>query len=306
MSPKAQAPGGGTESARDGDDSYRDPPMTIWQHLAELRRRLIIALIAIAIGCIAAWELREWLLVQLVDPFATAWRVQNLPGEPTLHFASPAAAFIAYLKLAIVGGAAMASPVVFYQLWRFVAPGLYGREKRYVIPFVLSSSVLFVGGGYFGWRAAFPIAFRYLLSMSDAMGERGVVIAPTVMMGDYISFVSRLLVAFGLVFEIPLVVFFLSVAGVVNYLQLIRYGRWFVIVAFVLAAFITPPDIASQVLMAVPMVVLYGGSILLAYFFGKKPTEAQRRAYARRKKRRQRARARQQSSARSDADNTPD
>ncbi len=267
-----------------GDAEYADTPMTLWEHLAELRKRMIFCLIALLIGAIVAWEYRETLLTFLVTPFADAWRAEKLPGEPMLHFQTPAAAFFAYFKISLLGAAVAGAPVIFYQIWAFVAPGLYKREKRYVIPFVFSSTVLFVGGGYFGWRAAFPLAFRYLLGLSGTLDTINVQVAPTVMMGDYISFVTRMLLGFGLIFEIPLFIFFLAIAGIVNYLHLIQYGRWFVVGAFVAAAIITPPDITSQVMMAVPMMVLYGGSIFLAMIFGKKPTEAQREAFRGRKK----------------------
>lgn len=292
---RAEAPpksGGRSPTATDppAATDYQDPPMTLWEHLAELRRRLVYSLVSILLGCLLAWNFREQLMTVLVEPFATAWRVERIGEEITLHFATPGAAFIAYLKLALLGGTALASPMIFYQIWRFVAPGLYAREKRYVIPFVISSSALFVGGGYFGWRAAFPIAFRYLLSMSGNLGAQDIAIVPTVMMGEYITFVTRMLLAFGLIFEIPLMIFFLSIAKIINYLHLIHYGRWFVLVAFLVAAVFTPPDIASQLLMAIPMVVLYGVSILLALIFGPKPTAAQREAYARRKQRKREAR----------------
>lgn len=260
-----------------------DKPMTLWQHLEELRRRLIYAVLAWFGACLVAWSYRELLLAVLVRPFVDAWHTQKIPGDVTLHFASPGAALVAYLKLAMLGGTALASPIIFYQLWRFIAPGLYAREKKFVIPFVLCSSGLFVGGGYFGWRAAFPVAFGYLLSLSGTVGSQGVSLVPTVMMGDYISFVSQLLLAFGIIFEIPVVVFFLAVAGIVNYLHLIHYARWFVVVAFIAAAVLTPPDVASQTMMAIPMVVLYGGSIIVALIFGKKPTDEQRAAYRKRK-----------------------
>ncbi|MBW2524350.1 MAG: twin-arginine translocase subunit TatC [Deltaproteobacteria bacterium] len=264
--------------------------MTLWEHLTELRRRLVYSLLTMFIGCMLAWYFREQLMSELVEPFAMAWRIEKLGDEITLHFATPAAAFIAYLKLALLGGTALASPMIFYQIWRFVAPGLYAREKRFVIPFVISSSLLFVGGGYFGWRAAFPIAFRYLLGLSGNLGAQDIAIVPTVMMGDYIDFVTRMLLAFGLIFEIPLLVFFLSIAKIINYLHLIHYGRWFVLGAFAVAAVFTPPDIASQLIMAIPMVVLYGVSILLAMIFGPKPSAAQREAYERRKARKRAAR----------------
>jgi sec-independent protein translocase protein TatC len=279
------------------DEGYDDPPMTIWDHLSELRKRVIIILVVFVVCSGVAWEYRETLLAFMVKPYVDAWHDNGVPGEATLHFQSPAAAFFAYFKLSLLGGLAISSPIIFYQLWAFVAPGLYGREKRFVIPFVLSSSGLFVGGGYFGWRLAFPIAFKYLLGLGGGLDELlafqdvKLTVTPTVMMGDYIDFVTRMLLGFGAIFEIPLIIFFLSVAGVVNYLQLIRFGRWYVVLTFLFAAIITPtPDISGQVLMAIPMLLLYAASILLAYFFGKPPTEAQREAYQARKAEKKRQR----------------
>lgn len=265
------------------DDGYHDPPMTIWDHLTELRKRLVISVVTLVIGAGIGWEFRETLLTFMTKPFVDAWVAEGLSGKPMLHFQTPAAAFFAYFKLSLLGGAAMAAPVIFYQLWAFVAPGLYAKEKKFIIPFVVSSTALFVGGGYYGWRFAFPLAFKYLLGLSGNIEQGGLDVTPTVMMGDYIDFVTRMLLGFGLIFEIPLFIFFLSVAGVVNYLQLIRYGRWFVVAAFVVAAIITPPDVVSQVMMALPMLVLYAGSIILAYVFGKPPTEAQREEYRKNK-----------------------
>jgi sec-independent protein translocase protein TatC len=181
-------------------EDYHDPPMSLWDHLAELRKRLIISTIALAIMAGAAWEFREVILAFLVTPFADAWRAQGIPGEVKLHFQSPAAAFLGYFKLSLLGGAAAASPIVFYNLWAFITPGLYGREKKFVIPFVVCSTGLFVGGGYFGWRMVFPLAFKYLLGLSGTLEMVNVELAPTVMLGDYISFVTRLLLGFGLIF----------------------------------------------------------------------------------------------------------
>ncbi|MCK6587709.1 MAG: twin-arginine translocase subunit TatC [Polyangiaceae bacterium] len=267
----------------DVEEDADDKPMTFWEHLDELRKRVVWSVVSFFVACFAAWEIREWMLGLLVKPFAESWKAQNLAGNPSLHFGAPSAAFMAYLKLTMIGGAAIAAPMVFYQLWSFIAPGLYAREKRFVIPFVLCSTLLFVGGGYFGWRLAFPITFDYFLSMSGTVGAEAVVITPTVMMGEYLDFCAQMLLAFGIIFEIPLFILFLSVAGIVNYLQLIRFGRWFILVAFVLAAILTPPEATSQVMMAVPMCLLYGISIGVAWLFGKPPTEAQREAYRRRK-----------------------
>lgn len=278
---KGSTPDGAGASAEELAD---DKPMSFWEHLDELRKRLVRSVLVFLAACIVGWEVRETLLHFLTIPFVQAWKDQGLPGTPSLHFGAPAAAFVAYFKLSMIGGAALASPFIFYQLWAFVAPGLYAREKRFVIPFVLCSTILFVGGGFFGWRAAFPVSFGYFLSMAGAVGGgEGVTVTPTVMMGDYLDFVAHLLLGFGIIFEIPLVVLFLSVAGVINYLQLILFGRWFVLAAFVLAALLTPPDITSQLVMAVPMCLLYGLSIGLAYVFGQPPTEAQREAYKKRK-----------------------
>jgi sec-independent protein translocase protein TatC len=268
-----------SESEEQEQTEYDDPPMTIWEHLSELRRRTVYTLIALAIGIAASWELREVILGYLVIPFRDAWLAEALPGEVKLHFQSPAAAFLGYFKISLYGGAVVAAPVIFYQIWAFVAPGLYAKEKKFVIPFVICSTGLFGGGGYFGWRAVFPVAFRYLLSLSGNLKAVDVAVAPTVMLGDYIGFVTRMLLGFGLIFEIPLFIFFLSIAGIVNYLHLIRYGRWFVVGAFVASAIITPPDVSSQLMMAVPMIILYIVSIGLAALFGNKPSEAQREAF---------------------------
>lgn len=275
---------GEEREAATADGYIEDTPMTFWEHLEELRKRIIYSVLAFVAACFGAWEFRERILAVLVKPFADSWKAQHIPGEPSLHFGAPGAAFLAYVKLAMIGGAAAAAPIIFYQLWSFVAPGLYAREKKIVIPFVLLSTVLFVGGGFFGWRAAFPITFDYFLSMSGTVGEQAITITPTVMMGEYLDFCSQMLLAFGLIFEIPLVSLFLSIAGVVNYLHLIQFGRWFVMVAFVVAAIVTPPDATSQIIMAVPMCILYVLSIGLAYIFGKPPTEAQREAFRNRKK----------------------
>ncbi len=285
MSADAKAGAGAGSGAADGKESagagYVDPPMTIWEHLAELRKRLVVCLVVVLVFTTIAWEFREGILAFLVRPFADAWRAEGVAGSPTLHFPTPAAAFVAYFQISLLAGLLASAPILFYEVWAFIAPGLYAREKKYVIPFVGCSSLLFVGGGYFGWRLAFPIAFRYFLSLSGTLKSVDVVVSPTVMMGDYIGFVMQLLLGFGVIFELPLFILFLSLAGIVNYLWLIRYFRHFVLVAFIVAAVLTPPDVTSQLLMALPMIVLYAGSIGLAWAFGKPPTEGQRAHYAR-------------------------
>ncbi len=258
-------------------------PMTFWEHLEELRTRLIRSTIALFAGCVAAWEFHGRILELLKLPFAAAWHAAGLAGEADLHQAAPAAGFTAYIKLSLIGGAALAAPVVFYQLWSFIAPGLYAKEKKYVFPFVGISSLLFVGGGWFGWRVAIPLSFRYFLSLANDGGAGHVTITPTFMVGEYIDFCLQVMLGFGLTFELPMLLLFLSIAGVVNYLTLLKFGRWFIFLAFVIAAILTPPDVVSQLVMAIPLVLLYGVSIGLVYLFGKPPTEAEKLAWKNRK-----------------------
>jgi sec-independent protein translocase protein TatC len=245
-----------------------DGSMTFWEHLQELRSRVIKMILAFAVGAAVAWVFKTQLLEWIVTPFIEGWNKQD--GRPTIHFPHPAALFIAYIKLSVLGGFVISLPVLLYQVWAFVAPGLYAKEKRFAIPFVVASCALFASGGYFGWRIAFPMAFRYLLGFADLPPGGQFDIEPTVMIGEYIEFLTRMLIAFGAVFEIPVVVFFLSIVGVVNHTHLIKFARYFVVIAFILGAIITPPDPMSQLLLAVPLIVLYTFSIGIAYLFGKK------------------------------------
>lgn len=256
-----------TAELRDEPDG--DEAMSFWEHLEELRRRLIYMLVAFVAGAGLAWTVRERLLYTLTAPFADAWSQAELGGTASLHFPAPQALFVSYMKLSLIGGFVFSLPILLYQLWAFVSPGLYSREKRYAIPFVLSSCGLFALGAWFGWRFAFPAAFRYFLSFSGKLGPN-IVVEPTVMVNEYIEVVSQLLLAFGAVFELPVLVFFLAIAGIVNHTHLIRFFRVFVVIAFIIAAVITPPDPISQLLLAIPICGLYGLSIGVAYVFGRK------------------------------------
>jgi sec-independent protein translocase protein TatC len=246
--------------------------MTFWQHLEELRGRLLKALLAFAVGAGCAWYFREQVLIWLVTPFVNAWVQAIKDSRPTLHFPAPASLFVAYLRLSLISGLIFAMPVIFYQIWAFVAPGLYARERRFAMPFVVSSTLLFLGGGYFGWKFAFPVAFKYLLDFSGSIHDASISIdvQPTVMIGEYLDFVSRMLAAFGAAFELPVLVFFLTIAGIVNHTHLIKFARYFVVLAFFISAVITPPDIMSQFLLAMPLILLYVLSIGIAWLIGRK------------------------------------
>jgi sec-independent protein translocase protein TatC len=251
-------------------DNPEDHVMTFWEHLEELRGRMVRMILAFIVGGGLAWYFKGELLNLLTKPYVESWNAGPHQGGATLNFKAPADAFMAYVKLSATAGAIFALPIVLYQIWAFIAPGLYSREKRLAIPFVISSCGLFAGGGYFGWKFAFPKAFGFLLGFSGKLAG-GITIVPTVMVSDYLDFVTHMLIAFGVAFELPVLAFFLSIAGLVNHKQLIKFFRYFVVLAFVISAVLTPPDPLSQLLLAIPLCGLYGVSILVAYFFGRKP-----------------------------------
>ena len=277
--PKALDRPADDEVPEDRDMPEGDKPMTFWEHLEELRKRIVYSVVTVIVAFFVAWEFRDPVLDVLTKPFMDAWTEQKIAGAGSLHYSAPGAGFSANVHVAMLLAVAGAAPVIFYQLWAFIAPGLYAREKKFVIPFVFFSTLLFVGGGYFGWLAAFPIAFNYFLGFSGAVGHHGLQVTPTIMLDSYLDFVVQMLLAFGIIFELPLLILFLSIAGIVNYLHLLRFGRWFIVIAVVLAGVLTPPDVTSQLIMAVPLITLYFVSIGLAFLFGKKPTEAQRKAF---------------------------
>lgn len=244
-----------------------DVPMTIWEHIGELRTRLIRVLLGMIPGVLIAWEFREELLEFLVAPMTKAWNSLGL-GEPTLHFANPIDPFVAYLKIAIVVGLMLSSPWAFYQAWGFIAPGLYEKEKKYALPFVFFATLFFLGGAYFGYTVVFPLGFETFLSMSGMLPDDTIRVQPTIMINEYLTFATRMLFAFGVVFEVPVIVTTLAMLGIVNWKQLLDFGRWWILVAAVLSALLTPPDVASQLLMVIPLVVLYFLSVGMAYFLG--------------------------------------
>ena len=159
----------------------------------------------------------------------------------------------------------LALPVILYQFWAFISPGLHSKEKRLAIPFVVSSMVLFCGGALFGWLLAFSTAFKFLLGLGGEVEGGEFQIEATWTIGSYFGFVTKLLIAFGSVFELPVVILFLSFIGIVDHRKLIKFARYFVVIAFLAAAILSPPDVASQLLIAIPLCVLYVISIGLSY-----------------------------------------
>lgn len=240
-----------------GPDSQDKIPFT--EHLEELRRRLIACFIAVAVGFALSYAFKERLFYILTQPLITVMK----QGETLIYTGLPEA-FFTFLKVSLLSGLILASPVIIYQFWMFVAPGLYDREKRLLIPIVLLSSVFFIGGALFGYFIVFPLGFQFFLGFATET------IRPMPSMKEYLSFSAKLLLAFGLVFELPLVLTFLARLGIVSVEFLKKSRKYALLLFFVGAALLTPPDVVTQVLMALPLMVLYEVSILGARIFGKK------------------------------------
>lgn len=236
-----------------------DEKLPFTAHLAELRTRLIRSFIAVAVGFLISYA-----CVQQIFEFLMRPMIQAMPPGSPLVFTSLTEGFFTYFKLALTSGICLAFPVILYQLWRFIAPGLLEHERRYALPFVFFVSSFFILGASFAYYVVFPSIFRFLMSFSSD------IVKPMPSMKDYLAFSSKMLLTFGLIFEYPPLVFFLAKVGILKGAWLARQRRYAIILIFVLAAVITPPDVVSQLLMALPMMVLYELGIIIAKVFGKK------------------------------------
>lgn len=240
--------------------------MTFFEHLEELRTRIMRSLYPFIPAFIVAWIFREELFVLLVVPLTKAWESMGM-GTPTLHFSSPVDPMVVYLKQSAIVAFIASSPWVFYQGWAFISPGLYAQEKRYILPFVLASTVCFTLGGLFGWFYIFPPTFQTLMEFSGQLPGGAVEIEPTIMMGEYVTFIAQMLLVFGVTFEVPVVITFLSLAGMVSHKQFLKFGRWWLVLSSVLAAILTPTqDALSMMLLLVPLVALYYLAVGIAFF----------------------------------------
>lgn len=268
-------PGDGDESGESflTDGPEGDQPMSFFDHLADLRKRLMWSVVAIVGGFILAWIFVKDLQDFLTFPLAEAWaRVDGLPdGRPRLQNLGVFDAFLTHIRIAVTASLFLSAPVVFYQLWMFVAPGLYAREKKVVVPFVGTSAVMFILGAGFCYKLVIPVATQWFLEypLHESGPDALVEIASAYTFTDYIKYVTRLLLAFGLVFEFPLLIFFLARIGAVTHRTLIRHWKISVVGSFVIGAFLTPPEPITQLLMATPMIVMYFGSIGVAYWASK-------------------------------------
>jgi sec-independent protein translocase protein TatC len=249
-----------------------DVRMTIWDHLEELRRRIIKAALGVVVGTVAAWGFRERELAWLVTPYQRTW-MSRFHKPLVLQTLAPADAFLGYFELALTAGVCAATPIIFYQLWAFISPGLYKKEKRLIFPFVLFSTTLFLAGVAFAYYVAFPFTFNYFLSLLGPVRE-GVELTQIVTLEFFLDFSTRFLLAFGAVFELPLFIAFLVLANIVTPKQLLKFGRWATVLAFVVGAVVTPgPEVTSQLAVSLALIGLYFLSIPIAYLL--KPRSAE-------------------------------
>lgn len=242
------------------------PAMGFLDHLEELRKRIVYSIIAVAVGAVACWGYRERIYGIMQRPIMDALKANGLSEK--LVYLNPTEPFNLYLKIAALAGLFLTSPFVLYQVWMFISPGLYRREKRYIVPFMVSTIALFTAGGYFGYKIAYPRALNFLIDFSHQF-------QPMITIGEYTQLFLSIVLGMGLIFEMPVLVFFLSFMGIVSPGFLVKNFRYAILVIFIIAAIVTPtPDIVNMCIFAAPMVVLYALSVGVAWLVH----PAQRRA----------------------------
>jgi len=262
-----------SEPAEESVVELEESRMPFLSHLRELRDRVRnAALFFVAAFCVCfyfATDIYAWLR----EPLFEVWADRNAAlvaagkpslGEPTIAFAKLTEPFWVQMSVALWAGIFLASPFIFYQLWKFIAPGLYKRERRITVSFAGFSAVMFAGGAVFCYYLVLNRLYDFLLGYANT--EPGGGTKPMLMMQDYLDLTRDMMLAFGAVFELPLLILFLSMVGLVTHRGLWKFNRWFVVIAFVVGAILTPsPDVVSQVMMATPMILLYNVSILLSW-----------------------------------------
>src|ERR1700756_5200526 len=233
------------------------PAMGFLEHLEELRRRIIYSLIAVVVGFFACWAYAERIYEIMQRPIMQALQHNGLSEK--LVYLNPTEPFNMYLKVAFLAGLFVTSPFVLYQVWAFIAPGLYRHEKRYVTPFMVSTVALFLAGGYFGYKLVYPQALEFLIGYGKQF-------QPMITIGEYTDLFLVIILGMGVIFEMPILVFFLSLMGIVTAGWMWRNLRYSILVIFLIAAIITPTtDIMNMCIFAAPMVALYVLSIAIAW-----------------------------------------
>ena len=246
-----------TTSEHPEDTSETGGQMTFFEHLVELRKRLINSLIAIGIGAFVGVYISKYIIEYITKPMLKALSDAHL--DPKLIYTHPAGYFNLIITLGIYLGIVLASPFVLYQVWAFIAPGLYRNERRYVLPFMFSTVGLFLAGGYFGYKMVYPTALDFLITFSGQF-------TPMITVGEYTDLFLTIIAGLGIVFEMPILVFFLALMGILSAGWMWRNFRYSILVIFIIAAVITPTtDIMNMCIFAAPMIILYLVSIGVAY-----------------------------------------
>ena len=224
-----------------------DDKLPFTDHLEELRHRLIISVVGIGVGFAISYAFSQQILFLLQRPMPTR-----------LVFIAPTEAFFVNLKIAFYAGLFLSVPLILFQVWKFVAPGLYEHERRYSYPFLIASTVLFLVGAVFAYVVVLPIALHFLIAQGGELWK------PNITLSNYLSFCMRLILAAGLIFEFPVLMYFLAKIGVVTPEFLVKNRKYAVLAAFVISAVLTPPDVFSQILLAVPLFLLFEASVFVA------------------------------------------
>ena len=245
-------------------DPVEDFRMPLLEHLKELRDRLMWMMGFALVGCLICFGFTQHIWDALVEPMNTA--LQNT-GRGTMASSEPREGFITYLKVAGLAGVTLASPAIFYQIWAFIAPGLYPKEQKAIVPLVFASTVLFLAGASFGYFVIFDFAFPFFLEITEELDPN---VKAVLSINSYLGLVTKMLIAFGFSFQLPVICYFLARIGLVDHTDLIKGARFAVVGMFVVSALLTPPDVLSQVLMAGPLMILYGIGVAMAYFFSTK------------------------------------
>ncbi len=228
-------------------------------HLKELRDRLVVSLAGLGVAFIITYSFKEKIFHFLMLPF-----IKVMPAGSSFIFTSITEAFITYFKVSLVAALFLAAPVILYEVWMFVAPGLYEKEKRYIAPFIIFGSFFFVGGALFCYYVTMPVVYHFFVSYAGTM------IIPMPSLKEYMGLTLKMLIIFGLIFQMPLIAYYLAKAGIINYRGLAKKRRYAILGIAVLSAIITPPEVSSQLLMALPMYGLFELSVVIARVFGKK------------------------------------
>lgn len=239
------------------------------EHLVELRGRLLRAVLALALAFGVCFYFAKDILAFLVQPLLDA-------GQDRLIYTKLYGQFFVELKVALWAAFLVSFPIIANQLWAFVAPGLYAKEKKAFLPFLLATPVLFISGAALAYYVVMPTAFHWFLGFQGAPG--GVTIQALPNSEDYLGLVMQFILAFGLSFLLPVLLLLLNIAGIVTRAQLVRARRYMIVLAFVIAAVATPPDVISQLMLAIPLVLLFEGSLLVMRLLERKGEKASSKA----------------------------